>query len=185
MPEVLELLWKDHANMRLILRALERQLDTFSGGGNADFDIIQATLDYCRDFPALVHHPKEDLVLAKLRQRDAAAAAAVGELEAEHRDLLALTDRFAGMVDDVVREEELPRDALVDVWRSFLERYRNHMAGEERALFVEAQKRLTPEDWDAVGAALSQRTDPVFGQQVDERFRALKADLDELAREGE
>lgn len=181
MSVVLDKLWAEHANMRLVLRALERQLDRFGDGDSADFDIIQAALDYCREFPNRVHHPKEDEVLRRLTTRDAAAAAAVGDLEDEHRELIALTERFAGLVAEVLREEELPRDALVGVWREFLENYHRHMAAEERALFVEAGKVLTPEDWIEIGDALNARADPVFGAAVEDRFQALKADLEALA----
>jgi len=182
MPVVLDLLWKDHANMRLVLRALERQLTAFRAGEDIDFDIIQATLDYCRDFPSRVHHPKEDLLLAKLRERDPDAAAKVGSLEEEHREILSQTNEFADLVDKVMMEIEVPRDTLGNVWQGFLDNYKRHMAMEERALFVEAKSRLTPEDWIEVGEALNDIADPMFGAEVAERFRALKTDIEQAAQ---
>jgi hemerythrin-like domain-containing protein len=183
MPVVLDLLWKDHANMRLLLRALERQLATFRAGEDIDVDIVQESLQYCQDYPSHMHHPREDILLAKLRERDPDAAAKVGALEEEHKELLQLTGTFLDLIDKVVMEIEVPRDTLANLWQTFLDNYKRHMAAEERSLFVESQKVLTPEDWIAVGEALNDVADPVFGTEVGERFKALKADIELAARD--
>jgi len=183
MPVVLDLLWRDHANMALVLKALERQYTAFNDGGDADFGIIQASLDYCQAFPDRYHHPKEDAVLRKLRQRDPAAAAAVGDLEDEHQEMIELTAQFASLVEQVLQESEFPRDQLSRIWRQFLDNYRRHMRMEEQALFQKARNVLTPEDWLDVGEELNDLKDPMFGAEVDARFQALKADIEAIERE--
>jgi len=183
MPVVLDLLWRDHGNMALVLKALDRQYAVFNEGGDADFDIVQASLDYCQSFPDRYHHPKEDAVLRKLRERDRAAADAVGDLEDEHQEMIELTAQFASMVEQVLRDAEFPRDQLSRVWRQFLDNYRRHMRMEEQALFQKARNVLTPEDWLAVGEELNDLKDPMFGAEVERRFQALTADIEAAERE--
>ena len=46
--------------------------------------VIQAVIGYFQDYPDCCDHPKEDMVLEKLKARDPVAAESVGDLEAEH-----------------------------------------------------------------------------------------------------
>lgn len=183
MPAVLDRLWRDHANISLVLKALERQLDRFREGEGEDFDIVLASLDYCRDFAERLHHAREDALLKKLRERKPETAEAVGDLEAEHRGLTSVTNRFGELLEQIIREEELSRDQFATVWQEFLDRYRQHMKMEEEALFVEAGRSLSAEDWRDVEAELSQRADPIFGDRIEDRFRSLKEDIDALRQE--
>ncbi len=78
-------------------------------------------MDYCLNYPDLYHHPKEDLVLEHLKAADPVAAAAVGDLAAEHRDLAALTRRFADAIDAILQDNQVPRGPFEDAARRFLE----------------------------------------------------------------
>ncbi len=51
------------------------------------YDIVRGVIDYCLTYPDLYHHPKEDLVFARLQLRDPATAEALGDLRAEHEAL--------------------------------------------------------------------------------------------------
>ncbi len=104
MTDIIDSLHEDHANLAKLLDALERQLALFDQGGTPDYDIVQGVIDYCLNFPDRYHHPKEDLVLERLQALDPVAAAAIGDLAAEHQDLANLTQRFA----DAVRRASPP-----------------------------------------------------------------------------
>ena len=177
MSEVMRALRREHADMARLLHALERQLDVFDGGGTPDYDIVQGVIDYCLDYPDLYHHPKEDLVLERLRARDPEAAEAVGPLLPEHEALAALTRRFAEAMDAIVHEAEVSREAVADLAREFLEVYRKHIAMEESRFFPAALAALEEADWQAIEAQLGERADPLFGNQADQRFARLRQDI--------
>jgi len=80
--------------MGRLLDAVERQLERFDRGETPDYDILQGVLDYALTYPDLYHHPKEDLVYARLRLRDPAAADSLTDLQAEHHTLAEVTRRF-------------------------------------------------------------------------------------------
>jgi len=65
---------------------------------------------------------------------------------------------------------------------TFLVYYRHHIAGEESLIIPLAAKTLTAEDWKAVGAAVATEPDPLFGAQVDQRYRELRELIDAEAR---
>ena len=70
MSKGLEELFTDHANMRVLLQMLEHELDRYRDGKTPDFELLQSMINDIIVFQNLVHHPKEDLVFARLIQRE-------------------------------------------------------------------------------------------------------------------
>ncbi len=83
---IIERLSREHRNIEKLLAILERELEIFDRGERPDFQVIRATISYFKVYPRVYHHPQEDLVFAKLRIRDPAAAAKVGDLAREHKE---------------------------------------------------------------------------------------------------
>jgi hemerythrin-like domain-containing protein len=175
--QVVDSLHEDHANLAKLLDALERKLALFEAGEPLDTDIVRGALDYCLNYPDLYHHPKEDLVYERLQTVDPVAAAAIGDLAAEHEDLAGLTRRFATAVDAVLQDLEVRREAFEQAAREFLEAYRQHMDKEEREFLPAARRSLSAADWAEIEDRLSHPEDPLFGARSEERFAALRQDV--------
>ena len=62
MAEVVRQLRQEHTSMARLLDVLERQIAVFRQGGDPDYDLIEAVVEYCLTYPDQCHHPKEDLV---------------------------------------------------------------------------------------------------------------------------
>jgi hemerythrin-like domain-containing protein len=86
MVEIIEVLRQEHRNIEKLLHVLERELSVFDRGDRPDYEVVLAVIEYFKDYPDTCHHPKEDIIVAKLKARDPVAAAAIGDLEAEHRE---------------------------------------------------------------------------------------------------
>lgn len=183
MPAVIDSLRQEHANMAKLLTVLDRQITIFDAGGSPDYDIISSVVQYLRDWSDRWHHPKEDLVMDKLRQRDAKAAEAVGDLEHDHEALAALTDRFLEAIGNVLHEEELLREQVSGLAAEFLRSQRRHMQGEESVFLPAAERALTTEDWAEIAMRIGDPHDPLFGRTVEKRFEGLRRDLLALDRE--
>ena len=177
MATILDGLRTDHSRMTKLLDALERQIDAFSEGGRLDFPIVDGILYYCQTYPDRHHHPCEDMVFDRLKQRDPAATAAIGDLQSEHGKLAALTARFATILGAVEQDMPMERSDFTEVAKEFLEAYRHHIMMEEKHFFPAAQARLTPQDWRQLLAQLDQVKDPLFELREDQRFDALYEDL--------
>ena len=183
MPAVIDSLRQEHVNMAKLLDLLERQVAIFESGGKPDYDILFGVVEYLRDWSDRWHHPKEDLVLEKLRQRDPAAAETVGELEQSHEALATLTEQFLDVIREVLGEEELPRDRVTGLAAEFIRSQRRHMQGEEAVFLPAAERALTSEDWADIAMRMSNPEDPLFGRTVEKRFEVLRRDILALDRE--
>ena len=69
----------------------------------------------------MYHHPQKDLVFAKLKIRDPAAAAKVGNLALEHQKGAERLRRVAQAVDGVLADREILRQKVDNIVRDFIE----------------------------------------------------------------
>jgi hemerythrin-like domain-containing protein len=52
--------------------------------------------------------------------------------------------------------------------------YGNHIAREDEIVLPRAVALLEPEDWTAVARAVASKPDPLFGENPEQRYRALR-----------
>lgn len=165
---------REHKTIAMALDTLEAQNVALAEAGEPDYDALAALAEYFTDFPEQVHHPKENLIWQALKARDAAAAAAIGDLENEHRYLTELTQTFVAAVNALRHDAEVRREAVTHVIKRFLDAERNHMNKEEQKFFPAAARTLTIEDWAAVASRARARPDPLAANAADERFALLR-----------
>ncbi|MCP4329699.1 MAG: hemerythrin domain-containing protein [Alphaproteobacteria bacterium] len=174
MAETLRMLREEHANLWQLLNLIDAQLDAFDRNESVDYELLHLVLQYCQSFPDRFHHPKEDLILERLRERAPAVAASFETLENEHKLLAEETNRFADRVEQVVQDSQVPRTQLTELGRAFVTSYRRHMKFEEDVFFPAAEKHLEDGDWTRVDAHLHEPADPLFGDQAVETYRRLR-----------
>ena len=173
MTAIIKILQEEHRNIEKILNVLEKELGVFDRLERPDYEILLLAVEYFQDHPARCHHPKEDVVYRALVARDPAVGEAVGDIEAEHRELANRLHRFAGIVNSILIEQEVPRETFDNAVRDFVAFERQHMEREERILFPAALKTLQPEDRVAIDARLTCGKDLLFNPTVEEKFHAL------------
>jgi len=183
MTYMIEVLRQEHRNIEKVLQVLERELTVFDRGERPDYDVLLAVIDYFRDYPDSCHHPKEDLIVEKLKVRDVAAAATIGNLEAEHREGARRLHNVAMTIDAVLNDQELLRQSVHDIIRDFVDHERQHMAKEERLLFPAALNALSQADWSEIALKLDDRHDPLSA--VEEKLSLLRRNISKLEGEAE
>ena len=72
--------------------------------------------------------------------------------ESEHRDDSERLQRLAWVLTNILGDRDVPRRALDEVARDFIEHARHQIDFEERVLFPAAMKALRPEDWAEIEA---------------------------------
>ena len=182
---IIELLSREHRNIEKLLAVLERELEIFDRGGRPDYEVIRAIVSYFEVYPEVYHHPQEDSVFAKLRTRDPAAAARVGDLAREHEKGADRLRQVARAVDSILMDQEILRETVHAIIRDFIESERRHMMMEDRYFFPAALKALEPEDWTEIASNLTSRKDPLFSDIVEARFDTLRAHILQLEEEAE
>jgi hemerythrin-like domain-containing protein len=182
---IIERLSREHRNIEMLLAVLERELGIFDCGDRPDYEVIRAIISYFELYPEVYHHPQEELVFAKLKIRDPAAAAKVGNLGLEHQKGAERLRRVAQAVDSVLADREILRQHVDNIVRDFIEHERRHIMMEDRDFFPAALKALEPLDWTEIASALTSHKDPLFSEAAEETFDALRARILQLEQEAE
>jgi hemerythrin-like domain-containing protein len=182
---IMERLCREHRNIEMLLAVLERELEIFDRAGRPDYEVIRAIISYFELYPEIYHHPQEDVVFAKLKIRDPAAAAKVGNLALEHQKGAERLRRVAQAVDSVLADREILRQNVDNIVRDFIEHERRHIMMEDRDFFPAALKALEPQDWTEIASALTGHEDPLFSEAAEETFDALRARILQLEQEAE
>ncbi|MEE9598540.1 MAG: hemerythrin domain-containing protein [Acidiferrobacterales bacterium] len=173
MAHIIQQLQKDHLNAARLLDLLEAQIGTLHDGETPDYLLMLDMMCYMRHYPDLFHHPKEDLVFEKLKERDANACLIVDNLMEEHKALAEKGVQFFESLQTIVSESMVPRETLESQGRGYIAFLRSHMKKEEDQAFPLASKVLREEDWAEIDTAMESKADPVFGKVVGGKYRAL------------
>ncbi|WP_316192593.1 hemerythrin domain-containing protein [Bradyrhizobium sp. SZCCHNRI1029] len=174
MARIIEALLQEHENLEKLLSVLEHELELFDHNRRPDYDILQSIIAYFEDYPQRCHHPKEEMIFGKLRERDPAAAAAYGDVDDEHETEAQRLRGFADAVNAVLSDQEILRESFHAAVHEFIDSQREHLRKEETLLFPAALRALQAEDWADIDARMSDRKDPLFDGDVAEKFHNLE-----------
>lgn len=154
-------LQREHRPLAVLLDLIEAEVTVFERGAQPDYELVQAILRYLLTYPDLVHHPKEDAVLRRLKAAAPEAAEAVGDLKAEHARLAIMNRHFNAAVSNVLADATLPRAWFAELARDFVAFGRRHMQMEEVVFFPAAQRHLGPDDWRQIEREQPAARDPL------------------------
>jgi len=185
MTDMVQVLRQEHRNIERLLRVLERELSVFDRGERPDYEVVLAVIDYFKDYPDSCHHPKEDMIVEKLKARDPFAAATIGDLEAEHQEGTKRLRRVAQAVERVLSDQDLLRQNVANIIRDFINQERQHMAMEERVVFPAALNALRPEDWADIALKLADRYDTFHQLGFEEKFNKARRNILKMEEEAE
>lgn len=148
-PAIVQSIRSDHRKMEHLLDILEQELAIFQRGEQPDFDILSGLVEYFRSYPECCNQPKEALLVAALKvqapDRAAALAAKTGCRQAQPS-----LDHFAGLIEDVINEQEVSRESMVAAAVDFAAQEKRHIAFAESELLPAANDGLTAQDWAAL-----------------------------------
>ena len=185
MTYVVEVLRQEHRNIEKLLHVLEQELSVFDRGDRPNYEVIVGVFDYFKDYPDSCHHPKEDMIFDKLKSRDPAAAAKMGDLRIEHEEEASRLRRAAQAVERVLGDQDLLRETVDEIIRDFIEHERQHMKIEEQIFFPTALDTLQPRDWADIALKLADRRDPLNGPDLEQKFGMLRRKILEMETEAQ
>ena len=185
MTYVVEVLRQEHRNIEKLLRVLEQELSVFDRGDRPNYEVVVGIIDYFKDYPESCHHPKEDMIFDKLKSRDPAATAKIGDLHAEHEEGASRLRWAAQAVERVLSDQDLLRETVDEIIRDFIDHERQHMKMEEQIFFPTALNALRPKDWADIALKLADRRDPLYGPDLEQKFNMLRRKILEIEAEAE
>ena len=162
----------DHRNMVVLLGLLEAEAERLSGGSEPDYDLLESVMAYVADYPDAVHHPREDQLYRHLKSLHPDIDKSLERVETDHKELEHDGARLRDAIEDLAAGHSRDRDALVEGLRDYSQHLRTHMYWEEQQLFSLADQ-LGDERIEATRELAGESNDPLFGKQVEKKFRRL------------
>ena len=163
----------EHLRFARLLDCLEQSVAAFHGGEDPDYELMRDVVHYLHHYADRYHHPREDVAFGRMVKRDPALGILALSLQQEHRVMAAVGETLLKYLEDILEDTVIERATVEAAAATYLVYYRHHLTVEEKEMLPRAAGLLTPEDWAAVAAAVPPGPDPVFGENVADRYREL------------
>jgi hemerythrin-like domain-containing protein len=171
-------LWHaEHVRFAWLLDFLQHQMTAFHEGRHPNYELMRDAIHYLQHYADRFHHPREDVAFARLAQRDPATRLTINRLEQEHRVIQVAGAALLKLLDDILEDSVIPRTTVEAAAATYLVYYRHHLASEEADILPLAGKILNPDDWAAVSASVPAGADPLFGEDINARYRDLRRQI--------
>jgi hemerythrin-like domain-containing protein len=177
MSDTIAMWHAEHKHFARLLDLLERQVAAFHVDDGPNYELMLDIVSYLRFFPDRFHHPREDVAFERLARLDPALRPTIDRLLQEHRVIAAAGTDLYAYLQQVVDDVMIERARIEAAAATYLVYYRRHLALEDRDIVPRAEELLTPQDWEAVVAAIPGGTDPLFGEDCDQRYRELRRQI--------
>lgn len=179
--QAITIILDEHRALASVLHALRKVL---RGARTADtmpnFALLKQLVRYIREFPEMLHHPKETTYLfAKLRQRTHMVDVALDTLEEQHADRATL-DALESALERFIQTGAAGEPAFSDALDAFTTMQWQHMSVEEQVILPAAKQYLHAEDWKQIALAFGSNGDPRLSASANEELRALFAEIAHL-----
>lgn len=188
---ILDIIQKEHVNMSALLKFLTAKLDELKQDQSIRYDFIKDIVDYLHDYADRHHHPCEDLIYDYYLQHKKHQPESLHKLAQQHELISELTERVQEMTDMILMDAVVPQEQYVSALEEFLEVQTKHLNYEEEHIIPMLREELNAGDWEAILASLpyegisdvdsleqlARKADPLFGDTVSERYKALHESL--------
>lgn len=182
MPTILAQWHDEHVNFAKLLNILEAQLNLFHDGERPNYELMLDVMFYMTNYPDVLHHPREDMAFARIREIDTSAEPLVNELSKQHAQLRATGEQLVRALSDIVNGSIAPRESVEGPGRAYITSFRSHMRTEENDILPIAAKLLGDKDWSAIRAAIQHIDDPLFGKASEKRYASIH---EQIARQAQ
>jgi hemerythrin-like domain-containing protein len=167
----------EHVRFASLLDFIEEQMARFHEGNDPDYELLRDVVYYLHHYADRYHHPREDVAFERMAKRDPGLRSPINRLRKEHRVLDSAGRTLLKYLDDILEDVVHERTAVEAAAATYVVYYRQHLAVEEAEILPRAAKTLGPGDWAAVATAVPAAPDPLFGDDVEERYREVRRRL--------
>jgi hemerythrin-like domain-containing protein len=181
MADLLRDLREDHLNMSIMLDLLSQQVGHIRDGERPDYELIHDIMRYMTTYSDAVHHPKEDVLYARMRAKKPDLSEGLDRVGPEHRDIAEAGEALRNDVEAVACGAAVTRERLVEDTNNYVRTLRKHMAWEEEDLFRRAKELIEGEKDMFIDISNFDQLDPVFGPQREHSFENLLRNIKSLS----
>ncbi|MFU8878265.1 MAG: hemerythrin domain-containing protein, partial [Wenzhouxiangellaceae bacterium] len=139
----------DHAGLSRMLRAIDAMVDRLATEPETVQPLLVEAFGYLLDYQHGYHHPREDRLFERIRDKRPALADTLQKLAEEHvageRETAEIAEDLAAARPDRLRGKKGER--LAARIRGYIRHSRLHMRNEEAVFYTRAEQVLGKSDW--------------------------------------
>ena len=175
----MRLLRADHAGLSRVLREIDAQQSRLRTTPETARPVLVEAMRYMLVYQHSVHHPREDLLFARIRDREPMLYRNMHQLVMEHR---IGQERAETLARDLARAkpEQLRGKAglrLAKLLQDYVRHTRGHMRREEAVFYTGSARALKASDWAAIMAGPMPRDPAGDLHRLADRYPQLAARL--------
>lgn len=172
--DTLETLYSEHRYIAYLLDTMAEQEQRMRPGKVPDYNLLLDILDYLTHYPDKYHHPREDMLFAHMLESDKEFKSKLDRLHREHKTLRHYNTELFNELTRIAAGRPIDQASLKKSIQRYISGYRKHMDYESRQIFTSATGELDPTDLDKLEANTRFSDDPVFGTEVQYKYRRLR-----------
>ena len=177
LARILDELREDHRNLARLLDLLEAECRDVPDDGEPDMELLLDIMHYMTIYPDAIHHPREDLVYAAMREHCADLADGLEGVPDDHRAIAELGATLREDIEAIISGAAVTRQHLLEDLVNYVGHLRRHMEWEESELFPRADSLASENETATVDVSMYMGEDPVFGATTAKSFTNLLANL--------
>ena len=179
---LLETIKKEHDLLSGRLALLQREISTWSGHAEPDYDLLHALIEYFSVFPDEIHHKKEDHIYAALIGNNVLETDYLKRLKSEHEEMGTLKETFAKNLENLAAHHVSPKWSLIVDVGKYIEVQEIHMADEESQFLPLAHKELSQKQLLEVTEIIQHDLITDSAKQTFDTLNRIDTTIDEILR---
>lgn len=176
MRTALRVLYAEHLALRSVVRVFMLDVKAMASGAKVKISDLRDIIQYIRDFPGRIHHPKEDQYLFKALRAyaDSDLNEVLDRLEKDHHQEYDHIARLETQLTAVEQEDSGAVASFAEAAESYAKFLGEHMVLENDEVFPKAETLLSDDDWIEIDKALAENDDPlVQGSDITHQYEDL------------
>jgi hemerythrin-like domain-containing protein len=168
--DVVGALYAEHRYAARLLDLLEEQRVALARGQAIDLEASLAAMTYMTEHTDAYHHPREDVMFARLAGRDPRLATRIAEIERAHRTIGTAGKQLLAALQRLQNDSHADAAGVAARMGDYVAVMREHIAIEERDLFPRARQVLDDDDLKEIDREFQRVIDPIFQASVRDAY---------------
>jgi hemerythrin-like domain-containing protein len=170
--------WRhEHSAANEMLGLLQREIGTFHGGGQPDYELMERVVSSLAQSAARLHRSAPVAAFERVVRRDPGQAIVLNRLAQERLMIMATGAELLERLREVGADALMPRGIVEAAASAYLAYYRHLIAAEQRDLLHRALHLLDDDDWRSIRAAAAREHGGRVGRGFDRNRAHHPADL--------
>jgi len=169
MKLTLELLYRDHDEIRRILYLLEKLLIDIYRGSSQSYPMIRRLLAYIQNHPERMHHPAEEAIFSVIFKNELGNrkfSEDVKTLMKDHSEIEGIMRDAAEAVGTMLIDRNPDITDFGNKLSALINRQRSHLLFEEMNIYPYIAGHLGKDDWAEIAVLVPDYDHSIFGDQV-------------------